>query len=105
MVCKHCGKEDDDILALCDDCAKLYTSIIQKVDDLFYNGYDVMISVKSKRTPLSKAVKAFRESKGLSQEQAADLCGVSRFTIINVERGKRCSKYTEATILSKINNK
>jgi len=40
-------------------------------------------------TQFGSRVRAFRQSKGLSQEAFADLCGLDRTYISSVERGNR----------------
>jgi transcriptional regulator with XRE-family HTH domain len=38
---------------------------------------------------LAANIRAFREEKGLSQEQFADICGIHRTYVGSVERGER----------------
>lgn len=49
------------------------------------------LSMETDREKFAMALKTWRIREGLSQEQLGDRWGVSRYTIINVERAKSVS--------------
>ena len=56
----------------------------------------------SKQSTLGERVKAFRLDREMSQDDMADFLGLSRGTIVRLERGEKCYDVTRVKIEKKL---